>query len=171
MIVLIVMFGLDGFSRAALIADGVFLFVAIATSRIAIRLVHWWSTRRGPRADARRVLIYGAGDGGELLVRELQNNVSLGLVPIGFLDDDRQKHGRVIHGVPVLGTVASLRDLAEERGVEEVLVSTGKLSAEARRAFETSCKSVGLRTRRMKITLEPDLDSSSNALESSNHTV
>jgi len=165
------MFGLDGFSRAALIADGVFLFVTIASSRLAIRLLHMWFTRLRPHADARRVLIYGAGDGGELLVRELQNNVSLGLVAIGFLDDDPKKHGRVIHGVPVLGTVASLRDVAEARDVEEVLLSTSKLSAEARRAFETSCKSVGLRTRRMKITLEPDLDSSSNALESSNHTV
>jgi UDP-GlcNAc:undecaprenyl-phosphate GlcNAc-1-phosphate transferase len=171
MIVLVAMFGLDGFSRAALIADGVFLFVTIASSRLAIRLLHMWFTRLRPHADARRVLIYGAGDGGELLVRELQNNVGLGLVAIGFLDDDPKKHGRVIHGVPVLGTVASLRDVAEARDVEEVLLSTSKLSAESRRAFETSCKAVGLRTRRMKITLEPDLDSSSNALESSNNTV
>jgi UDP-GlcNAc:undecaprenyl-phosphate/decaprenyl-phosphate GlcNAc-1-phosphate transferase len=168
MAILALMFGLEGFSRAALIADGVFLFFAVVTSRIAVRLVHIWLVRLLPRPDARRVLIYGAGDGGELLVRELQNNVGLGLVPIGFLDDDPQKHGRVIHGVPVLGTMSSLGDLVAARGVEEVLVSTSKLTVEARRAFETSCRSVGLRTRRMKITLEPDLESSSTALESSN---
>jgi hypothetical protein len=69
----------------------------------------------------------------------------------------------------VLGTVASLCDVAEGRGVEEVLVSTGKLSLQARQTFETSCRSVGLRTRRMRISLEPDLGSSSTALESSNH--
>jgi UDP-GlcNAc:undecaprenyl-phosphate GlcNAc-1-phosphate transferase len=168
MVVIVLMFGLDGFSRAALIADGVFLFFAVATSRIAIRLVHMWFVRLQPRPDARKVLIYGAGDGGELLVRELQNNRELGLRPVGFLDDDPQKHGRVIHGVPVLGPVTSLRDLAEDREVEEILLSTGKLTPEARKTFESSCKATGLKTRRMKITLEPALDSSNTALERTN---
>ena len=58
------------------------------------------------------MLIYGAGDGGELLVRELQNNFQLGLTPVGFLDDDPQKHGRVIHGLRVFGSVERLGDLA-----------------------------------------------------------
>jgi hypothetical protein len=46
MIVLVVMFGLDGFSRAALIADGVFLFVTIASSRLAIRALHMYRLPR-----------------------------------------------------------------------------------------------------------------------------
>lgn len=168
MLVLVLMFGLDGFSRAALIADGVFLFFAIASSRIAVRLLHVWFVRLSPHGESRPVLIYGAGDGGELLVRELQNNHELGLRPIGFLDDDPQKQGRVIHGVPVLGAVSNLRAVVEARSVEEILLSTAKLTSESRREFEDSCKAIGVRTRRLKISLEPALDASNSALESSN---
>ena len=154
MAAIVALFGVHGFSRGALIVDGVFLFFAIASSRIAIRLLHTWFTTRRPRPDARRVLIYGAGDGGELLVRELQNNHELGLVPIGFLDDDPQKHGRIIHGVPVLGAMQSLRDVAGLNGVHEVLISTGKLTAETTLSFEVACRESGLRLRRMRIALE-----------------
>ncbi len=56
------------------------------------------TTARRSVTDGRRVLIYGAGDGGELLLRELRNNRELQLSPIGFLDDDPAKSGKVIQG-------------------------------------------------------------------------
>lgn len=48
----------------------------------------------------RRTLIVGAGDAGAMLLRELLKH---GIRPVGFIDDDPEKHGRRIHGVPVLG--------------------------------------------------------------------
>ena len=62
-------------------------------------------------AGGRRVLIYGAGDGGELLLRELLNNRSLKYSPVGFIDDDPGKTGKLIHGLKVYGSNGDLTTL------------------------------------------------------------
>src|SRR5262249_32623858 len=80
--------GLEGFSRAAFVLDAILLFLGIAGSRISFRLIRNWLVERMGQRSGRRVLIYGAGDGGELLLRELQQNEQLGLVAVGFVDDD-----------------------------------------------------------------------------------
>ena len=49
------------------------------------------------------MLIYGAGDGGELVLRELRNNSDWKYTPVGFVDDDPFKKDKVIHGLPVFG--------------------------------------------------------------------
>jgi UDP-GlcNAc:undecaprenyl-phosphate GlcNAc-1-phosphate transferase len=100
------------------------------------------------------VLIYGAGDGGELLVRELLNNNQLGLHPIGFLDDDPQKHGRMIHGVRVLGSVDRLDDLRSRNGFEEIVISTDKIDSRRTAILTRLSETEGVRTRRMRIALE-----------------
>ena len=79
------------------------------------------------RRNGARVAIYGAGDGGELAVRELLNNAELGLHPFCFLDDDPRKHGERIHGVPVLGGLDSLAFVAGRHGVGRILIATKKL--------------------------------------------
>jgi UDP-GlcNAc:undecaprenyl-phosphate GlcNAc-1-phosphate transferase len=91
--------------------------------------------RRRLRHGGERVAIYGAGDGGELAVRELLNNAELALQPFCFLDDDPRKHGDRIHGVPVLGGLDSLAYLAEHHGVRRILIATKKLPADVLRAL------------------------------------
>lgn len=69
------------------------------------------------------VLIMGAGDGGELLLRELRNNPRLPFVPVGFVDNYSTKHGHVIHGVKVLGSRQGLTQLIRKLKVERVFIS------------------------------------------------
>src|SRR5262249_28753894 len=78
------LFRFEGWSRGVLVMDGVLLFLSVAGSRIVFRLLRTWMLRFQQLPDAKRVLIYGAGDGGELLLRELLNNRDLGLHPVGF---------------------------------------------------------------------------------------
>ena len=59
-------------------------------------------------SPAKRVLIVGAGDAGAMVVRELQKNPQVGLVPVGFLDDNAAKQNQQIYGVPVVGTISDL---------------------------------------------------------------
>ncbi|MCA1589261.1 MAG: glycosyl transferase, partial [Acidobacteria bacterium] len=74
----------ENFSRAVFIIDAIILLLMLIGSRIAFRLIR--HAMPMPFAtDGRRVLIYGAGDGGELVLRELRNNPTLNLNPIGFI--------------------------------------------------------------------------------------
>ena len=140
-------------SRAVFVIDGAFLLLGIAGTRVSFRLLRNWLLRRRPR-PGRRVLIYGAGDGGELLLRELSNNHAHGLVPVGFLDDDPQKAGRLIHGVRVLGPGEHLPHLLTEERIDEVLISTERMEEERLRWVSEVCGERGLGCRRMRIALE-----------------
>jgi UDP-GlcNAc:undecaprenyl-phosphate GlcNAc-1-phosphate transferase len=104
--------------------------------------------------ESRRVLIYGAGDGGELLVRALLNNFSMGMRPVGFIDDDPQKLGRVIHGLRVFGPVELLGSVAGDAEIDEIVISTDKIPAERTALLVRLTELAGIRTRRMRIALE-----------------
>jgi UDP-GlcNAc:undecaprenyl-phosphate GlcNAc-1-phosphate transferase len=148
-------FRFKDFSRGMIAMDGVLLFCALAASRISFRLLRSWIGRMQKAPDdSTRVLIYGAGDGGELLLRELQNNRALGLFPVGFVDDDPQKEGRVIHGVRVLGSLARLSELADAARVSEVVISTNKLEAARAADLAQLCATTGIKCRRLRIALE-----------------
>jgi UDP-GlcNAc:undecaprenyl-phosphate GlcNAc-1-phosphate transferase len=144
----------DGWSRGVLVMDGVLLFLGVTGTRVAFRVLRNWMLRLKPPANAKRVLIYGAGDGGELLLRELINNRELGLHPVGFVDDDPQKQGRMIHGVKVLGPLERLQTLASEQQVDELVISTGKLEAERSEMVSQLCANAGVHCRRMRISLD-----------------
>jgi UDP-GlcNAc:undecaprenyl-phosphate GlcNAc-1-phosphate transferase len=152
--VLFLVFRFENISRGVLVMDGILLAVGVIGSRVGFRLLRMRLGRLHGAGNARRVLIYGAGDGGELLVREMQNNVTLGLHPVGFIDDDPQKHGRVIHGLRVFGSVDRLTDVAGDTAADEVVVSTAKLEEQHEAVLGRLSQSSGLRTRRMRIALE-----------------
>lgn len=146
-------FHFDGFSRSVLVLDGVLLLLGVAGSRISFRLLRNWLVERRP-VEGQRVLIYGAGDGGELLLRELRNNLDLGLVAVGFVDDDPHKAGRVIHGVPVIGPGSQLSELIINTRVQVVVASTAKIAPERWAEVERECQAQGLDCRRLRIALE-----------------
>src|SRR6185503_18599416 len=102
---IVFVFRLENVSRSVLVMDGLILTVGISGTRISFRLLRSWAARFQSPPAGKRVLIYGAGDGGELLLRELMQNRELGLTAVGFVDDDPQKEGRLIHGVRVLGSI------------------------------------------------------------------
>ena len=151
-VALYVLFRFHGLSRSVMLIDAVLLLLGVAGTRVAFRLLRSWLG--GVRESGQRVLIYGAGDGGELLLRELRNNHDLGLVAVGFVDDDPQKTGRVIHGVPVVGGIAELDRLIASTRVEVVVASTAKIEPDRWELVERTCRELGLGTRRMRIAFE-----------------
>jgi len=100
------------------------------------------------------VLIYGAGDGGELLLRELLNNRQLKYSPVGFLDDDPAKSGKVIHGLKVFGGNGDLTLVCKQHDVDEVLISSSRMSEERLREIFGFCQAQKISVRRMRITIE-----------------
>jgi UDP-GlcNAc:undecaprenyl-phosphate GlcNAc-1-phosphate transferase len=150
---LLIAFRFEGLSRAAFVLDAVFLFMMLAGSRVAFRFFRRVIPVRGA-GGGRRVLIYGAGDGGELLLREVLNNSGLRLTPVGFLDDDPHKKGKRIHGLRVLGGNGSLRAICVAQGVEEVLVSSTKVAEERLEEIRRDCEATGVTLKRMRIHFE-----------------
>ncbi len=139
-------------SRAVFVLDWVLLVVLLCGSRVSFRLLG--ELLRRPHENFRRVLIYGAGDGGELMLRELRNNPDLRRQPVGFVDDDRSKVGTRIHEVPVLGGLDGLDDLLGKHPISEVVVSSRKIPAERLRRLEAVCAIHGVRIVRASVRME-----------------
>jgi UDP-GlcNAc:undecaprenyl-phosphate GlcNAc-1-phosphate transferase len=146
-------FRFEGFSRKVFIIDLVIMFLFLAGSRMAFRLFRQLLPAVS-KQNGRRVLIYGAGDGGELLLRELRNNRELHLAPIGFLDDDPAKSGKVIHGLRVFGGNGDLMAICMQHEVDEVVISSLKMTEERIEEVLRCCSEQQITVKRMRITME-----------------
>jgi FlaA1/EpsC-like NDP-sugar epimerase len=112
-------FGPAVYPRSVFVTDAMLLVVLLGALRLARR---FYGTVAAS-ARGKRVLLYGAGNAGELIVRDMQSNRDYGYVPVGFVDDDRTKVGRRIHGVPVLGTRDDLAAIIAKHKPGEVLIT------------------------------------------------
>lgn len=152
-LVLLFAFRFQGFSRAVFVIDGMLMFMFLAGSRMAFRLFR--QLLPVPKTgEGRRVLIYGAGDGGELVLRELLNNRELQYAPIGFLDDDPGKTGKVIHGLKVFGGNGDMSAVCKRHEVDEVLISSRKMSKERLQEILEYCRQNEIVVRRARISIE-----------------
>ncbi len=92
---------------------------------------------RAAHAGRVPVLVYGAGDAGAMIARQMLTRKEIAYWPVGFIDDDTAKRGRTLHGRPVLGTGSDLEQVAKEADVEEILVAIPSATgAELRRIVE-----------------------------------
>jgi len=113
--------GFDGFSRAAYVIDWLLLMVAVSGARVSSKVFRHYLPPSNE--SAKRVVIVGAGDAGELVLRDIRNNRNAAYLPIGFLDDAPTKQKSTIHGLAVLGTTSILRDVIQQQRVEEVIIA------------------------------------------------
>ena len=114
-----------GYPRSILVIDALLLILAMGGVRLGRRIY-----RELSHIDRdKRVLIFGAGDAGEMIVRDMKNNPHHDYEPIGFVDDDIRKVGSRIHGVAVLGTRRELSRIVETHQPHEVLVAIPSASA------------------------------------------
>ncbi len=142
------------FSRAVFIVDGLLLMSALVMSRMAFRLFRQLIPQ--PMSSRRtKVLIYGAGDGGEMVLRELENNPDWEYKPIGFLDDDPMKKDKVIHGLPVYGGNGFIQEICRKNDVQEILLSFRDIKPEKMKDLRINCKDAGVSLKRAWIKIEP----------------
>jgi FlaA1/EpsC-like NDP-sugar epimerase len=114
------LFGIKNYPLSIFIIDSLLLIFFMGGSRLARRLV----SGVGQTKEGRRLLIYGAGDAGEMIVRDIRNNSSFyGYQPIGFVDDDQKKVGRRIHGVQVFGRREDLPRIINAEKPDEVVIA------------------------------------------------
>jgi len=137
-------FGPPGFPRSIYLLDLGICFLATAGVRILIRILREsrGHDRRGEAA--KRVLIYGAGEAGVTLLRELRANPRLPYLPYGFLDGNPQKRGLVIHGLKVLGGGPDLREMVRRHQVETVLIAIPSASGAQMTRILHDCLGAGV---------------------------
>ncbi len=151
---ILLLYRFRNFSRAVFIVDGLLLLASLAASRMAFRLIR--QLLPNPVASyGRRVLIYGAGDGGEMVLRELENNPEWECTAVGFLDDDPMKVGKVLHGLKVLGGNGSLGEICREYNVQEVLISVRDMPPEKIKDLRIICQDSDVALKRALIRIEP----------------
>jgi UDP-GlcNAc:undecaprenyl-phosphate/decaprenyl-phosphate GlcNAc-1-phosphate transferase len=158
-------FRFEGFSRVVFILDGLILLVLLTGSRLTFHLFR--QLLPAPRTSSgHRVLIYGAGDAGELLARELLNNASLQCTPVGFADDDPLKKGKIIHGLRVFGGNGSFLTICGQQAIDEVLISSMKFTPERLEEIARECATLSLPLRRMRFQIEALDDGTGSAARS-----
>jgi FlaA1/EpsC-like NDP-sugar epimerase len=131
------------FSLAVFLLDGVLTFLLAGSLRMAIRTFFSSQMRINyyPKTRHRKkILIIGAGDAGEKILREIFDNYQLHYELIGIVDDDLRKQGRSIHGVPILSPVEQLPTIVEDGKIDEVLIAIPSASGEQMRRIVDICK-------------------------------
>ena len=140
-----------GISRIVVIY-GVLLILGMAGSRLSFRLFALLFT--GARKEKVPVLIYGAGDGGEAVVRECRKNSGLAYRPVGFLDDDPHKEGRTVLGLRVLGAAERLPEILKREKVAGCIISSSSILANGHaEQIRSICREQGLWMKRLRLEI------------------
>lgn len=127
--------------------DSMLTFFFFSASRFSVRMVIRTRDRLLARDKTKQVLIIGAGEAGVKIVEEMQHNVSIGLSPIGFLDDDPRKVGSCIRGISVLDTIDNLERVVMKVEPDEVIIAIPSASGAVIKNISNECIRLELKTR------------------------
>ncbi len=120
---LVFLYRFEGFSRVVFLLDAILTLIFISGIRFIMRMFNEYFIRQGERHNSIPVLIFGAGDGGDLFLRELRKRKGHDFMPVGFIDDDPAKKGQEIHGVKVLGSRDDMKNIIRRHGIQKVFLA------------------------------------------------
>ncbi len=148
----------EGFSRSTFVIDWCFTILFITGYRVAIRLYYeqtsgedsWLIALRNligfltrKESEGKRIVVVGAGDCGEKICREILNNYKMRHNIVGFIDDDPEKTGKKIHGIPVLGSIGEIKIFLQKTKADEVLIAIPSATSKEIRKIVDICKDCG----------------------------
>jgi UDP-GlcNAc:undecaprenyl-phosphate GlcNAc-1-phosphate transferase len=148
------LFRFQNFSRVVLFIDWLLLLFLVSGYRILFRVIGELFSQM--RKVGKNVLIFGAGDAGEMVIREIKRNKALNYNPVGFIDDDPSKLGYKIQGVPVLGSRDKIKDLVRNENIEEVIIAIPSFDAETFYDIVKICRDCGVSYRKIKGILDKE---------------
>ena len=140
-----------GASRWVFVVDGLLLFTAIIATRLSFQTMSLVAATRSKRS--RRVLVYGAGNFGQLLVREMRANTAWNMNPVVFIDDDPAKVHRWIGGVPVRGAIDHLEAMIGRYAVDEVVLSSPAINGTTELRIREICGRLERPVRRFQMQI------------------
>jgi UDP-GlcNAc:undecaprenyl-phosphate/decaprenyl-phosphate GlcNAc-1-phosphate transferase len=152
LVVILGVYRFFAYSRSVFAIYAVLLLIAVTLSRASFRLVGEFMRRQ--RQSGRRVVIYGAGDDGGLVIREILSSVD-DVKILGFIDDDPRKAGVRVMGYPVLGGYSALTVLLTASSIDAIVISSIAISPERLNNLSVLCTEYAVQLSRLRIGLEP----------------
>ena len=141
--------------RSLYVFTGLLLIFFIGGSRLSLRFYSYIMNKPKYRQIQRKknkVLIIGAGDAGAMLLREIERYHIANRQVVGFIDDDKNKTGKILLGVKVLGTRNELVKIASEKGIDEIIIAMPSVKGKEIKAIISICKETNC-----KLTILPGL--------------
>jgi len=134
------------FPRTVIFMALIFTTVFIGGSRLIVHTIFSYGKNIiGSNGKlSKNVLIIGAGDSGEMLVRDMVRRGNIPYKPVGFLDDDPQKRGMIIRDIPVLGEISEVGETVPKRKVETIIISIPSATPHEMKRIVAICKATGL---------------------------
>jgi UDP-GlcNAc:undecaprenyl-phosphate/decaprenyl-phosphate GlcNAc-1-phosphate transferase len=136
MLIFLFIYRFESFSRAVFVIYWVLMLILVSLSRLSFRLLDE-GVRKGGKGKP--TLIYGAGVGGQMAVKEIENNLELGLALVGFVDDNVRIHGRKILSYPVLGGQKDLEKIIKRHNISKIIISFKKQGTEKKKKIRRLC--------------------------------
>ncbi len=135
--------------RSIPIIEGFLSVVVLGGMRLLARMLYESMASAASGKEHALVLIVGAGDAGVMIAREMIRHPESGLMPVGYLDDDRSKQRQSFCDIPVLGSLDDLEEIAAEKKADEVIIaipsSSGRVIrkvVESARRAKVKCRTI-----------------------------
>ncbi|MBD5095962.1 MAG: polysaccharide biosynthesis protein [Lachnospiraceae bacterium] len=135
--------------RSFYILYGGILWILILLSRFAYRALRSFVDWRQYKNEQRKVLIVGAGDAGNALIKEIRNSRHLNMNIVGVIDDAQSKIGSYIHGIKILGDRNKIVDIAEKTGAKEIIIAIPSASPGELKELLDICKQTTCELKRL----------------------
>jgi len=145
----------EAFSKGIFVIDWFLTTGILLGSRVSFMLFS--DTMKRKTLAGKTVLIYGAGRGGEILLREILNNKKLKIKPVGFIDDDKLKTGKTLQGYPILGIFKDIESHLNKYKISGILISFTNKDPQKFEAIKKFCKAKRLFLKQFSVHLE-DID-------------
>lgn len=152
-LILLFMYRFQSFSRAVFVIYWFLLLILVSLSRLSFRLFEEGFRKGNHRGKP--TLVYGAGIGGQMAVKEIETNTGLGLTLVGFIDDNPGMQRRKIQGYPVFGGQKELEKIIKKYSIKEIIVSFKEKGAEKRKEVRNLCLEIGaeVEVRQMRLVI------------------
>jgi len=130
--------------RGVFALDLLLLLGLVAGVRLLARTILERPAPRALVARGKEALVIGAGDAGQLIVREMLRSPALGYTPIGIVDDDSRKRRLRLHGIKVVGATAELPEIIADLRPAEVIIAIPSAAGETRARIVAACRDAGV---------------------------
>lgn len=136
------------FPRTVILMQILLAAAFVSGIRLSIHMIYFWNKKSFAK-KTQKILIIGAGDAGESLVRDMLRKEKLPYNPIGFLDDDPKKMRLLIHRVPVLGKISEVKKVVKQKGIEMIIIAIPSAKSNQMRRIVIQCETAGVEVKKV----------------------